>query len=104
MAGKAKDLRRAKHKKKVKPMNQTPKDLEVIHAQATKRYKVEVLLKTVETFTVWAANPEQASDLVVKGGQGRPAGHKGPEVEATRVNELGIATQVESNMIEVVNG
>jgi len=103
VAGKARDRERKKHKNKERKMpeqKQEPTGLEMMHAQALKKYKVEVLLKAIESFTIFAADQQQAADLVIKEQQGRPAGRQGPNIEAVKVTEMGALDKKEAAVID----
>jgi hypothetical protein len=58
-------------------------------AQAKKRYFVSVAQCREDTFTIWATDDEEAMELVVKEGQGKHAGSKGPEIVGVKAHEDG---------------
>jgi hypothetical protein len=97
MAGKNKDRSRSKNKRnknmrtrldKMAKELELPEDLKMMTAMAVKRYKVEVLLKKIDRWTVYAHDQEEAQKLVL-GGQGRDAGSTNPEIVQIRVTEMG---------------
>jgi hypothetical protein len=63
--------------------------LELMAAQAKKRWFVTVAQCREDTFTVWATDEEEAMIEVVQKGQGRPAGSKGPEIVGVKAREDG---------------
>jgi hypothetical protein len=99
MAGKVKDRLRPK-KKRRKRMSQMPQDLEIMAAQATKRFRVTVVQQRVDEFTIWATDPNHAGDLVVKQGQGRPAGSRGPAIVDVKVQEYGEGVPENAHIVE----
>ena len=98
MSGKIRDRRRKNHKRKEKAVP-LPKDLEMMTALATKRYKVHVLMKVIEAFTVFAVDPEQAVKHI-QAGQGRPAGREGPMVVDIKVEEMGQGSEENGPIVD----
>jgi hypothetical protein len=101
MAGKLRDRQRKKHKKR-KPMSEvTP--LDMMGAQAKKRYKVHILMEAIKSIIVWATDPDEAARLVMDQGQGTDAGTQGPNVSGVKVEEMGAGTPENAPIIENAN-